>query len=310
VVADSEGLVASKVEDEGQRRVTITRDGEIVEQVAAPEPEPLPPSSASDRSDTNVIADRFPQSTLEAIQAPANAGSETSGVTLSDSDLSFLELAQGGRRRGRVSVDGPSEIGDDLRVAALRVGACCGGEIIEKAIAGTLAAHAQPVRAAAFEALARRAEAGPVSPGLVDLASGAVSDPDALVRGYCARMLRAASPDAAALLTQQIEDPDATVRAEALKAVGAHAARPRLAGLTDPSPVVRTTALQLVLEHGDDNELARALAICIERGNADVLRKAWAASPVARELIVRSLADDSGTTRRFRVALDSITGVA
>jgi hypothetical protein len=301
---EGEGLAAAKVEGEGQRRVTITRDGEIVEQAAAPEPEALP------TSETKVVAGRFPQSTLEAIQAPPNAGSGAAGVTLSDSDLSFLELAQGGRRRGRVPVDGPSEIGDDLRVAALRVGACCGGESIAQAIASALAARAQGVRAAAFEALARRAEAGPVSPGLVDLVSGAVADPDALVRGYCARMLRAASPDAPALLNRQIEDPDATVRAEALKAVGVRAARPRLAGLTDPSPVVRATALQLVLEHGDDNELARALALCIERGIPDLLRKAWAASPIARELILRSLADDSGTPRQIRVALDSITGVA
>jgi hypothetical protein len=74
--------------------------------------------------------------------------------------------------------------------------------------------------------------------------------------------------------------------------------------------VVRAAALQLVLEHGDDNELARALAVCIEREIPDVLRKAWATSPIARELIVRSLADDSGTTRQIRVALDSITGAS
>ena len=308
VDAENEGLAATKGEGEGQRRVTITRDGEIVEQAAAPEPEPLPPSDASDRSDTNVIAGRFPQSTLEAIQAPANVGSGAGDVTLSDSDLSFLELAQGGRRRGRVSVDGPSEIGDDLRITALRIGACCGGESIEQAIAGALAARTQSVRAAAFEALARRAEAGPVSSALVDLATAAISDPDALVRGYCARMVRAASPDAAALLMRQIDDPDATVRAEALKAVGACAAQPRLAGLTDPSSVVRATALRLVLEHGDDNELAQGLTICIERGIPDVLHKAWAASPIARELIVRSLADDSATTRQIRVALDAIMG--
>jgi|GEM_PF-2229752 len=308
VDAENEGLAATKGEGEGQRRVTITRDGEIVEQAAAPEPEPLPTSSASDTSDTNVIAGRFPQSTLEAIQAPANVGSGAGDVTLSDSDLSFLELAQGGRRRGRVSVDGPSEIGDDLRITALRIGACSGGESIEQAIAGALAARTQSVRAAAFEALARRAEAGPVSSALVDLATAAISDPDALVRGYCARMVRAASPDAAALLMRQIEDPDATVRAEALKAVGACAAQPRLAGLTDPSSVVRATALRLVLEHGDDNELAQGLTICIERGIPDVLHKAWAASPIARELIVRSLADDSATTRQIRVALDAIMG--
>ena len=94
------------------------------------------------------------------------------------------------------------------------------------------------------------------------------------------------------------------------KAVGARAARPRLARLSDPPSVVRATTLQLVLEHGDDNELTRALAICIERGTPDVLRKAWTASPIARELIVRSLADDSGTTRQIRIALDSIIGVA
>ncbi|MHA1528184.1 MAG: HEAT repeat domain-containing protein, partial [Alphaproteobacteria bacterium] len=222
-------------------------------------------------------------------------------------DLSFLELAQGGRRRGRVSVDGPLEIGDDLRIAALRIGACSGGERIAQAIASAVAAGAKPVRAAAFEALARRAEAGLVSSVLVDLAAGAVSEPDALVRGYCARMLCAASPDAPALLSGQIEDPDATVRAEALKAVGARAVQPRLAGLTDRSSIVRATALQLVLEHGDDNELARAMTICVGRGIPDVLRKAWVASPIARELIVRSLADGSSTTRQIQVALDSIT---
>ena len=97
---------------------------------------------------------------------------------------------------------------------------------------------------------------------------------------------------------------------EALKAVGAHAGQLRLAGLTDSSSVVRATALQLVLEHGDDNELAHALTICIEQGIPDVLRKAWAASPIARELIVRSLSDGGGTARQIRVALEAITGVA
>ena len=49
-------LAASKVEGGGQRRVTITRDGDIVDQAAEPEPEPLPPS---DTSDSNVIEGRF-----------------------------------------------------------------------------------------------------------------------------------------------------------------------------------------------------------------------------------------------------------
>jgi HEAT repeat protein len=307
VGAGNGDLVASKIEGEGQRRVTITRDGDIVDQAAERKFEPLPPS---DTSEPNVIVGRFPQSTLEAIQAPASVGSGAEDVTLTETDLSFLELAQGGRRRQRVSVDGPSEIGDDLRVVALRIGACCGGTSIEQAIEVSLTARTQQVRAAAFEALARRAEACSVSSRLVQIVSGAVQDSDPLVRGYCARVLRTASADAPALLARQVDDPDATVRAEALESVGAESAAPRMAALADLSSMVRATALRLVLEHGDSDELNRALAICIERGTPDVLRAAWAASPIARDLIVRSLADGGCTMGQIRVALDSITNKA
>ena len=65
---------------------------------------------------------------------------------------------------------------------------------------------------------------------------------------------------------------------------------------------------------GRSRSEARRRAACdlggltqVKESAREVRPGAWAASLVARELIVRSLADGTGTTRQVRVALDSIT---
>lgn len=298
---DATDAAASKVEDGNARRISITPDGEIVDHEQRPElPDtPLP-------TDSNVIRGRFPRSTLEAIQAPVDSPPTDSDVALTDGDMSFLELAQKGRGRHRVSVYGPADIAGDIRIVALRVGACSGGPGVEQAISDSLWSPIVSVRIAAFEALTLRALAQPLSPALLPILTNALGDPAPLIRGLAARSLCAASPNAAERLARHLDDPDATVRAEALKAVGGEYFQPRLASLSDPAPLVRHTALQLVLDHGDEDELAQALEICTTEGAVDLIRKACTLSDHARELILLSLSSGNLSVRQTRTVLDAI----
>lgn len=298
---DAMGAAASKIEDENASRISITPDGEIIdrEQKSELPDTPLP-------TDSNVIRGHFPRSTLEAIQAPIDSPPSDSDVVLTDVDLSFLELAQKGRRRQRVSIDGPVDIADDLRIVALRVGACSGGPGVEQAISDALCSPVISVRVAAFEALARRALVQTISPALLPLLTNALSDPAPIIRGLAARTLCAASPNAAERLARHLDDADATVRAEVLKATGRVSRRPRLASLSDPAPLVRYTALQLVLDYGDDDELAQALEICETEGAADLIRKACNFSDHAGELVLFSLSSGNLSIRQARTLLDAI----
>ncbi len=321
-VESEASLGASKVEAAGQRQIAITRDGDIVErpepaakapEAATPEEEtPEPPGGSPDEGpdEGNVIRGHFPRSTLEAIQAPPEALPPAGAGDLSDSDLSYLELAQRGRRRQRVSVEGPADIAADVRLAALRIGACCGSPAVESAIAELLPAAPQALRFAAFEALARRAGERALSPHVLPELQKGLADADPAVRACAARALQAGSATATAHLAPHLEDSDAMVRAEALKAVGRDRRSCRLAGLSDAAPLVRRTALQLVLDCGDGAELAEALAGCAQAGSVDVLTAACGSSQQAVAELLALLSKAQPDTRQSRAALEALAGTA
>ena len=181
---------------------------------------------------------------------------------------------------------------------------------VPPAIAGALSSPVSSVRIAAFEALARRAAVQPISSAFVLATTDALGDPEPLIRALAARTLCAASPSAAERLARHLDDPDATMRTEALKAAGKDASQYRLACLSDPASIVRHIAMQLVLERGSEEELAQALEICTTEGIVDSIRKACALSDRAGELVLSWLSTGNLSIRQARAILDAIAEAA
>ncbi|CAN0459978.1 unnamed protein product, partial [Ectocarpus fasciculatus] len=120
-------LGASKIEEGGAGRIVISRDGEIL-------PADGPSGGGQeDAPESNVVEGRFPRSTLDAIQGPEPVSSEAEGEAAPD-DAEDLAAGHTKSRRRRVAVDGPDDIGGDLRLIALGVAADCPGEGIEGAM--------------------------------------------------------------------------------------------------------------------------------------------------------------------------------
>ena len=84
-------------------------------------------------------------------------------TTLSDDELAHLAASNTEGRRRRAAVDGPDDIGTDLRFAAMRIAANCLGCEIEQALVAALDETTPDIRAAAFEAIAQRSEYTPLS---------------------------------------------------------------------------------------------------------------------------------------------------
>ena len=128
----------------------------------------------------------------------------------------------------------------------------------------------------------------PLSPGLTDIAVVALKDREPPVRAAAARTL-AARGDAAHRLAPLLDDPDAAVRAAALKAVAAADPERAARGFCDPSAVVRGAALQAIAERGRDNLVAQAMRALVDGGFTDTLHQACRRYPVARQVLLALL---------------------
>ena len=220
-----------------------------------PEPDaesPLPPTlpAPDDEASSNGPTEAaYPRSTLEAIGGrPLAAPRSEAAAPPSDDD------APSPRRRpkirpGRVAVGGPDDIGQDLRLTALRLVADCTGEGIDEAVAAAAESTAPALRTAAFETIARRAATMPLSPDLTEIVVDALGDSDPPVRAAAARAL-AAGDEAHRHLAPLLDDPDDGVRATALKAVAAAQPEKAVGGFRDPSPRVRAAALDALVQCG------------------------------------------------------------
>ena len=144
------------------------------------------------------------------------------------------------------------------------------------------------LRAAAFEAIARRAAAMPLAPGLTEIVIDALSDDDPPVRATVARAL-AARGDAVRHLSPLLDDPDDGVRATALKAVSAANPEKAASGFRDPSPAVRGAALDAVTGCGQGALVEQAIAMIAEGGFADTLGQACRRHPVALQVLLAML---------------------
>lgn len=292
---------ASKVEDVNPHGIRITRDGEIV--------------SADDDADNandpggradNVIEGHFPRSTLQAIQTPHSAHSQVTDSPLADDEPAKTATNSPKGRRRRVAVDGPDDIGADLRLVALRIAAACPGQEIEQALGGALGEDEDTVRVAAFEAMSRRSETIALSAESIACLCDGLADPDPRIRGFASQALERCSPDAADHLLALLEDPDAIVRAIALKSVAALAPEKAMTGFHDESGLVRRAALESVLGHGNLADLESGLRICVRKGWTDSLAEASKRSPEARTLMTSILTKENTTRRQTLSALEAL----
>lgn len=283
------GAGASKVEDEGTKRITISRDGEIVE--------------ADDEAPSNVIKGRFPTSTLGAMQMPSHDGAASDPGPEDDPRSAADRLTH---RRRRVAVDGPADIGTDVRTIALRVAADCPGNEIGQALAEALDDAEPSIRTTAFEVVAKWANALPLPLEMVAILVRALDDPDAVIRGHASSALAAGDPDAADRLAALLDDPDAIVRANALRAVAGSNPDRLLAAFRDDSALVRRAALNAMFDVDRSSYLECAIDVCLRQGRSDTLAEVYARSPEARRLIFSALETDGLSSWQQQAALDCI----
>ena len=258
----------------------------------APDDEPSPapaPSSADDgASDTAATAPAYPRSTLEAIGGrPVAAARSEAAASPSDGREGSPEHRPR-VRPGRVAVDGPDDFGQDLRLTALRLAAACDGGALDDALAETAASTTPALRAAAFEAIARRAATMPLSPRLTDIAVAALKEGDPPVRAAAVRALSTRG-DAHHRVVPLLDDPDERVRAAALKAVAAADPEETVGGFQDPSPVVRGAALDAAAGNGNEALVESAMRMVVEGGFADTLNQACRRYPTARQHLLAML---------------------
>ncbi|MDE0388817.1 MAG: HEAT repeat domain-containing protein [Rhodospirillales bacterium] len=260
----------------------------------APEPpvetslEPAPQGSDDETSDTAAAEPAYPRSTLEAIGGrPIVAARPGAEMSPSDDDTGSSKRIPK-LRPGRVAVEGPDDIGEDLRLTALRLAAACTGDGIDEAIAEAAGVAAPTLRTAAFEAIAQRAAATHLPPRLTDIAVMALKDRDPTVRATAAWALAARS-ETARHLAPLLGDPDDRVRAAALKAVAKTDPEKTARGFRDPSPAVRGAALDAATGSGNVALVEKAVRMFVDGGFADTLVQTCRRYPIARQLLLATL---------------------
>ncbi|MEM7667583.1 MAG: HEAT repeat domain-containing protein [Pseudomonadota bacterium] len=257
---------APKGDPDGGRRITITPDGDIVEDSQAGDGHAIdsPPGDddlagqGDERDDRhvpgNVIPVAFPKSTLGAIQQPP-AAPPGGGPP-----------ARSARRR--VSVDGPDDYSQDVRAAALGVLGQFESERVDAAIIRTFETSPGALGTAALRALGRRGSAG--NPAIRQRVCNVLGSEDPGLRLAAAEAL-STLPGAADLLAPAADDPDPNVRALALAALARVAPDRGVAALRDPSSTVRQ-AVALALARGAHPGVRTIAAALLRAGHADTVK--------------------------------------
>lgn len=268
----ADDLAAPKIEGTASGRIAITPDGDIIDVEGEP-------AEAGDAT-----------STLDAIQSS-----------------SPVEQPQPRRNRGkRVAVDGPNDIGTDIRVLAHGVA----GDIPRGTIALALAKGAQSsnaqLRPAVFDAIARRADCMTLEPQLAQTAISALADEDPFIRGKAAHAVANGTPDPCIHLDGLKNDSDAIVRSIAIGELARADSDAAVHATQDPSPLVRSAALEALISSRDADALADGVAGALVIGATDTLCKAADRSPVGRETLLACLSDVDRSTKDRLIALQAI----
>jgi len=274
--------------------IAIAPGGDIVPAPDAPEV-PEPPGAG-------LEAPPYPRSTLEAIQAAGSGAAARSRVPPASSP------SAGRIRSRRVPVEGADDVDADIRLAAVRLAADCAADGIDEALAETALSADSDLRAAVFEAIAQRAAAMPLAPGLEALLVRSLGADDARVRCAAARGLAHAGRDAAPHLIALLDDADASVRAAAVTAVGAvHPARV-VAGFRDSSPLVRRAAVDAVIAADEERFLEDGLRVLVDGGRADSLMDACAHHSEVTARLTGMLSASEVSRQGLRTILEALGG--
>ena len=266
---------ASPTEQSGAGPIAITPEGDIV---PADTRVPGALGGAEDGP--------YPRSTLEAIQA-RSVQVTGAPVALDDAARSSERHKRVGRRR--VPVDGTDDIAADVRRMALRMAADCAGDGIDESLAEAAESATPDIAVAAFEAIARRAAAMPLAPGLVALLIRSLERDDPLVRAAAARALANATDAAARHLAPLLDDPDPAVRTVAMAVVAPIHPEKVTAGFRDPSPLVRRATVDALVPGGDRAVLEKGLRMFVEGGRTDSLADACRRYAEARQVLIGML---------------------
>lgn len=283
VVHDAEtgpDLAMSKTDEAPRGHLHISRDGDIVE------------TDPDDTNDINVVT----LSTLDAIQLSR----------LPDAEPALAEVTpeeSAPKRRHRRAVEGPETVADDLRFLALGIAGDAPGIAIEAAAIEAVQSKDDALRLAAYRALLKRAEADRNGAQNTGLARNGLADENPAIRSTSAQIL-ALSPGNSVALEAFLEDPDALVRAVAVRhaATNEHA----LVALEDPALVVREAALAKVLAEGQD-DLASAVFDALSRAERiDTLADACCKSDLVLNRSIQALAGSDVTPKQAHVLLEAL----
>ncbi len=279
---------------EGSGRVAITPEGGIV-----PADAPAPDASAAG-SASGSEGPAYPRSTLEAIQG--------TGTATPSPDPPPSPAAGGRVRSRRVPVEHVDDTEADIRMAAVLVAADCAGDDIDAALAEAAASTTSDLRAAVFEAIARRTRAVPLSPVLEAVLVRSLGCDDARVRCATARALTGAGLDAAPQIIPLLDDSDASVRAAAVTALAVVHTETVKRGLGDPSPLVRQAAADAMVAGGESGALCEGLRILVAGGWSDSLTDACRRHPAARQALLGMAAAGETSSQATRVILEALAG--
>ena len=317
-VGEETNLEASKVEDMAARRLTISRDGEILseEEVQAQrargeaiekavESGELESREDLENDSSNVIDVAFPKSTLAAIQTIATDSGDRI-VSPRSGDAPNAPAGKGGKAKRRVPVDGPDNFALDLRLVALRVAASCPGDDIEAAFCQAAETGVLALRIAAYATLVQRAEVLPLSERLVPVLIKGLRDENPLIRGYAVQAIGTCAPQGQKELEALLGDPDALVRATALRVVAALPDGQVFAALRDESSFVRQVALERVIAQGMPEDLTQTISILLTEGLSSDLAEACRQSSAARTLLVTALAAEDLARKEILAGLEAI----
>ena len=274
-IEDISTLAASKTEQSGAGPIAITPEGDIV-----------PADTRAPGALGGAEDGPYPRSTLEAIQARSV---QVTGAAVASDDAARSSERHRRVGRRRVPVDGTDDIAADVRRMALRMAADCAGDGIDESLAEAAESAAPDIAVAAFEAIARRAAAMPLAPGLVALLIRSLERDDPLVRAAAARALANATDAAARHLAPLLDDPDAAVRAVAVTAVAPIHPEKVTAGFRDSSPLVRRATVDALVPGGDRAVLEKGLRMFVEGGRTDSLADACRRYAEARQVLIGML---------------------
>ena len=277
----------------GQGPVAITPEGGIIAVDA------LAPDAAAAGPDDDA-GPSYPRATLEAIQA---TGPMVPSPAVPPS-------SSRGRRTGsrRVPVGGADDIDADVRLMAVRLAADCAAEGIDESLAEAAESSTPELRAAAVEALAQRASAMPLPPGLPAVLIRCLGCDDARVRCAAVRALTAAGREAAPRIIPLLDDADASVRAAAVTAVGGVHPEAVMRALGDPARLVRQAAAAAMATGHDSGTLETGLRKLVDGGWSDSLADTSRRHPEARQILLRMVAAGEVAGQALRVILDALAG--